>query len=93
MPAKRLSMRKLKEILRLKIEHDLSNRAVARSCSISHLTVEEYLKRFIKSGLSWPLPEDLDDNDVQRILFPPKQSKSSSDKIHMPDMWIYWIYR
>ena len=70
MPAKRLSMRKLKEVLRLKFEHDLSDRAIARSCSVSHRTVAEYVKRFVLSGLPWPVPEELDERGLYGKLFP-----------------------
>jgi DNA-binding NarL/FixJ family response regulator len=41
MAQKRLSMRKIQEILRLKHEAGLSNRAIARACSISKETVRE----------------------------------------------------
>ncbi|HDD53390.1 MAG TPA: hypothetical protein ENF32_04915 [Thermosulfidibacter takaii] len=39
MANRRLSMRKIKEVLRLKYEAGLSNRAIARSCNICHRTV------------------------------------------------------
>ncbi len=38
-------MRKIKEVLRLKHEAKLSNRAIARSCNISNKTVKRYLER------------------------------------------------
>ena len=41
MSQERLSMRKLYEVLRLKWEHGLSHRAIARSCGISPATVAE----------------------------------------------------
>ena len=40
MPAQRLSMRKIKEVLRLKFEADLSNRRIARCCHISRPAVK-----------------------------------------------------
>ena len=67
---RRLSMRKIKEILRLKFDCDLSNRCIARSCSISHSTVGEYISRFEESGLSWPLPSGLDESSLESRLFP-----------------------
>ena len=63
-------MRKIKEVLRLKHEAKLSNRAIARSCNICHKTVKRYLKRAKKAGLSWPLPEGMDDEALERMLFP-----------------------
>jgi len=45
MAQERLTMRKIAEVLRLKWECGLSNRTIGRSCSISHSTVAEYLRR------------------------------------------------
>ena len=67
----RLSMRKVKEILRLKWEQRLTNRAIARSCSIGRTTVGEYLHRAAAAGLTWPLPEELDEGKLEQKLFPP----------------------
>jgi transposase len=69
MPAKRLSMRKIKEILRLKYEVGLSARQIARSCSVSRSTVSEYLSRASAAGLSWPLEEGMDEARLERVLF------------------------
>lgn len=69
MAAKRLSMRKIKEVLRLKWEHGLSNRKIARSCSISRSTVADYLSRAEEAGLSWPLPPELDEAELEKRLF------------------------
>ena len=71
MPAKRLSMRKIKEVLRLKWAKGLSNRRIAAACGIGRPTVSEYLRRASEAGLTWPLPSDLDDTHLERCLFPP----------------------
>jgi len=77
MTQERLTMRKIHEVLRLKWECGLSNRAIARSCSISHSTVGEYLRRAQEAGLSWPLPADMGEDTLFEILFPrPPQSRS-----------------
>jgi len=70
MPARRLSVRKVKEVLRLKFELGLENRQIARSCRIPHSSVGNYLSRAQAAGLSWPLPEDLDDEGLEGKLFP-----------------------
>jgi transposase len=64
-------MRTIKEVLRLKWEQRLSNRAIARSCSIGRATVGEYLRRAAAAGFSWPLPQELDEAELERKLFPP----------------------
>jgi len=71
MPAKRKSMRQIREILRQKWALGLSNRQIARGCGISRPTVGEYLRRAEKAGLSWPLPAGLDDTELEAKLFPP----------------------
>jgi transposase len=70
MPAQRLSMRKIKEVLRLCWGQGLSKRKTARSCGISRPAVDEYLRRAEEAGLSWPLPAELDDGALERLLFP-----------------------
>jgi len=71
MPAKRLSMRKIKEVLRLKWERGLSNRQIAEACGVSRPPVSEYLQRLAEAGLNWPLPEDLSEARLEQLLFPP----------------------
>ena len=51
MPAERLSMRTIREVLRLKWEKSLTNRQIATSCQISRSTVREYLERAARTGL------------------------------------------
>jgi transposase len=69
MPRKRLSMRKIKEVLRLK-QAGLTNRAIARACSIGKETVREYLTRAAEAGLGWPLPDGLTEEVLEQRLFP-----------------------
>jgi len=64
-------MRKIREILRLKWSAQLSNRAIATSCAIARSTVAECLERATSAGLSWPLPDGLDDTALERRLYPP----------------------
>ena len=70
----RLSMRKIREVLRLKFDCALSGHQIAHSCQISRSTVADYLCRFEKVGLGWPLPEALSDEELEKKLFPPGAS-------------------
>jgi transposase len=70
MAQERLSMRKIREVLRLKYETGLSNRAIARACHVSNSTVGEYLARTREAGLVWPLATDLREDDLYQQLFP-----------------------
>ena len=67
-------MRKIKEVLRLKWDKDLSNRQIARICGIGRPTVKDYLRRAAEAGLAWPLPSGLDETALERQLFPPPPS-------------------
>ena len=53
-------MRKIREVLRLRFELRLGQRAIARACSISQSTVHEYLNRAAAAGVVWPLGEEWD---------------------------------
>ena len=89
MTQERLTMRKMREVLRLKWECGLSNRAIARSCSISHSTVGEYVRRAEEAGLSWPLPSDLGEDELFERLFP-KPADGGSRVISCPDWeWVH----
>ena len=70
MTQERLSVRKIREILRLKYEIGLSNRVIARACQVSNSTVGEYIARAKQAGLKWPLPEDASEEELYRKLFP-----------------------
>jgi len=78
-------MRKIKEVLRLKWEKGLSIRQIADSCVISKSTIKDYLDRAQISGLTWPLPDDLDDAAVEHLLFSPA-SHTDASKRQMPPM-------
>ena len=72
MPQERLPVRKIREVIRLHQEAELSNRAIARVCKVSNSTVGEYLDRAGKAALGWPLPEGLSDDELSQRLFPKK---------------------
>ena len=63
-------MRKIREVLRLHYDAGLGIRAISRSLRASPSTVREYLIRAKVQGLSWPLPESLDDARLLRRLYP-----------------------
>ncbi len=79
----RLSMRKIKEILRLCWGNGLSARQAALSCGTGRTTIKEYLDRAKKAGLSWPISEDLDEASLENLLFP-STIPLSAEKRNMP---------
>lgn len=78
-------MRKTTEILRLKYGAGLTNRQIARSCGVTHTTVSSYLERVDKAGLGWPLPEELDEERLQALLFPDAAGDLRTSR-PLPDM-------
>ena len=63
-------MRKVKEVLRLRWECGLSKQKIAQSCGVARSTVGDYLMRAGAAGLSWPLPEDVSEAELEKRLFP-----------------------
>ena len=61
MAAKRLSMRKVREILSLRYERGYPHRTIARAVHVGAATVSEYLAKAAAKGLGWPLPEEFND--------------------------------
>jgi transposase len=84
MTRERLTLRKIREILRLKEEAGLSNRAIARTCKISNSTVGEYLRRAQAAGLHWPLPEGFSEDELYQKLFPEASQESIPERA-LPD--------
>lgn len=84
MPTERLSMRKIREVLRLSWGGKLSPREVAQSCGMGRTTVREYVQRAARAGLGWPLPEGLSDSALEALLFPPPVSPANAPRA-LPD--------
>ena len=83
MPRERLPMRKISDVLRLHAG-GLSKRRIAVSLNIGRTTVGDYINRARRAGLGWPLAEDLSDEDLERLLFPPPVAVSP-DRRSLPD--------
>ena len=70
-----------REILRLSAL-GLSRRTIAGSLSRSRDTVSAVLARAAKLGLQWPLPLDITDEELKKMLFPEKEKATS---VRQPD--------
>ena len=81
MANQRLSMRKIIEILRLQHEGLYSRRAIARMIGASPTTISDYLSRTKLAGLSYPLPDGMDEAAVDALLFPP----TAPSKVRRPE--------
>ncbi len=69
-------MKMIKEVLRLYHGSGLSQKQICKALGCSRGAIAEYLHRAKAAGLNWPLPDELDDAQIERRLFPPRaQSK------------------
>ena len=84
MPQARLSMRKLKEVLRLH-SLGLKQQQIARSCLIAQSTVHQYLKAAAAAGVSWPLPPDWDQRRLEEVVSGAPRPTEAWHKAGMPD--------
>jgi len=68
-PGKKVSMRKTREVMRLHFELHLGQRQIAHSACLSQSTVHDYLERFAAAGLSWPLPPEMTETELEARCF------------------------
>ena len=87
MPKERVTMRKVREILRLTWSCCQSRTAVAKGCGVSKTTVTDTIRRATTAKLSWPLPVPLTDDALEDLLYPPRDRSPSVSRPH-PD-WKY----
>src|ERR1700687_2967003 len=76
MPAERVSMRKIRDALRLTHAMGMSRRLVGEATGIGKTAVGEYVRRAAVAGLSWPIPDEIDDAELERRLFPAADTAS-----------------
>jgi hypothetical protein len=70
MPAERVAMRQVREIIRSKFSAGISTREIARQLGIiAASTVRETLRRIEGAGLAWPLPDSMSDGDLKAALY------------------------
>lgn len=69
MPAERMSMRRAREILRLKFEGGLAVRDIVRRTGVPRRTIRALLERFDERGLTWPLGDLASEDELEALLF------------------------
>ena len=77
MANRRLSVRKIKEILRLKLDCGISEQEISRSCQVSRSTVADYLRRAAAARLTWAEASALAEAQLEERLFPTEHISSS----------------
>lgn len=85
MPAERIAMRNIREILRLRLEHNFSHRNIGKSVNKSPSSVGETLARFALSGLTWPLGPEIDDGVLEERLYRKDALRTAQTGTAIPD--------
>lgn len=84
MATERLSMRKTREILRLKWVLGRSHREITRALSVSLSTVSETATRAKVAGVDWAAVEQLDDAALEAKLYPPPPTATTRPALPDP---------
>ena len=75
-----MSMRKIREVLRLTHELGLTVRQVREATGVSKTAVCEYVRRAKVVGITWPIPPEIGDAELERLLFTPPGFHEGSTK-------------
>jgi len=78
-------MRKIHAVLRLHFQSGLSQREISRSQNIGYGTVVNYLTRARNAALSWPLPPDMGERELELALFPESNPGAAQRRFAEPD--------
>ena len=77
-------MRKIREVLRLRHAAGLSIRQIKASSKLSVGAIQKLLSKADALGLAWPLPPELDDNQLARLFYPGADTRVSG-RFQVPD--------
>ena len=80
MPRKRLSMRKVNEVLRLFHMTGVSQNEIAGAVGLARSTVQKYIQRASDAGITWPLPEGMSAEKLDALLFPRSLPPAEAEK-------------
>lgn len=77
-------MRNIRDILRLRLAGGLTIRQIKASTKVSVGTIQKLLHKVEGLGLTWPLPDTLDDNQLAQLFYPGADTRVSS-RHQVPD--------
>ena len=84
MPAERIAMRHVREVLRLRTA-GISGNEIARRLNLAPSTVRLTLQRLATAELGWPLPAELSDTALEAHLFTAVGTKQGHRRHAEPD--------
>jgi len=87
--SERLSMRKVREVLRLKFECRRSHAEIAASVAIGESTVGDYLARARAAGLRWEQARSLSDAEVEARLFRDGGRNEPPSRVPIDFAWVH----
>lgn len=88
MPAERLTMRRVREILRYRFEDGLGHKAISYRVGAAPSTVRETLRRAEAAALTWPLGDEISDAVLEAALYRAAGTKTGHRRSVEPD-WAY----
>jgi transposase len=77
MPTKRVTMRRIRDVLRLHLQAGLSYNEVGRALKISKSVAGKYVSLARAACVDWPLAETLTDEELESRLYRPAMLRSS----------------
>ena len=87
MARRRISVEKIKEVVRYGVTTDLNERAIGRALQVSRIAVAKYLEWFRGSGLTWEQAQELPDSAPGQGVSAVKEMRSSRCACWTPDVF------
>ncbi len=84
MATPRITLRKRRDILRLRLDAGLSIRQIQAVTKASIGLIQKFVARAEALRLDWPLPAELDDNKLQALFYPAPNS-TNTERFEQPD--------
>lgn len=82
-------MRKVREVLRLRLEHGCSQRQIQASTGLSKGSVSDYLKRARAAGLPWEIVQTLSEAELELRLFKTTGTKEPTGRVAIDFEWVH----
>lgn len=82
-------MRRIREVLRLRLELQRSHREISAATSLSKGSVSEYLRRARERGLTWELARELSDRELEERLFAMPGANLPPERVPIDLGWVH----
>jgi transposase len=87
--SKRHTMRKIREVLRLKFEQGLSERQISAATGLSKGSVSSYLSRAVRAQLNWAAAQDMTEAEIEGLLFERAACRPSALRAPIDYEWVH----